>query len=136
MGCKFDLLSYMWLPRECLDEATAIEFEDWVRREERLFGPWPFFSDRNGTSRISDQAALAERVGIKTYTTQEEHLGHCIFMTRRFRRALDGGFLIQSENTMGHVEHCANELMKGLKGPNPLDDGRLNAIFLVEFGSC
>ena len=86
--------------------------------------------------RIPDLEALGKRVGMKTYTTQEEHLGHCIFMMRRFRRALDGDFKITAQDHMKHVKHCESEMMKGMKGPNPLDEGRVNAIIIMGFSSC
>src|SRR6187402_1199980 len=77
LGCQFDLLSYSWTPAECMDRQTAVEFNEWVLSEDRHFGAWPFFADKDAEQRIPDEETLSRRLGVQTRTSQEEHLGHC-----------------------------------------------------------
>ena len=136
LGCEFDLLSYTWMPKGCIDRETSAEFEEWVRNPERQFGAWPFFADAEGKERILDIDALSERAGLKTHTTQEEHLGHCTFMLRRLQRSQKGRTMKTALDGIDHVIHCSNEILRGLKGPNPVDINRLASIFIVSFNTC
>jgi hypothetical protein len=135
-GCQFDLLSYTWWPEHCIEKETAEEFKSWVNRADRTFGAFPFFANRNGTGHIPTADALSERVGIPTYTTQQEHLGHCVFYLRRIERMKPTATAHESTSLDSHVFHCTHELLQRLKGENPLDVGRLNAIFTVSLKSC
>ena len=136
LGCEFDLLSYTWMPKECIDHKTSAEFEEWVRSPERQFGAWPFFADADGKERILDVDSLSERAGLKTHTTQEEHLGHCTFMLRRLQRSQKGRTTRIALDGIDHIIHCSNEILKGLKGPNPIDIDRLTSIFIISFNAC
>ena len=136
LGCEFDLLSYTWLPEECIERETTAEFKEWVASPDRQFGSWPFFADRHGEEWIPDEETLSERAGLKTHTTQEEHLGHCTFMMRRMQRSKEKRMRTVALDDMNHVIHCSNEILRGLKGPNPQDVNRLNAVFIVSFNSC
>ncbi|KAE9379515.1 hypothetical protein N431DRAFT_460768 [Stipitochalara longipes BDJ] len=79
VGCEFDILSYSWMPPQCLDRDTAEEFEDWLISNDRYQGPWPFFTDETGKERVIDKETLSHRTNTLTWTTEEEHLGHFPF---------------------------------------------------------
>lgn len=80
----------------------------------------------------------SERVGMKTWSTQEEHLAHCVFMTRRLERAREGHFRWDGRGGYAHIEHCTLQVLKRvLEGENPLDATGLHSIILVAVvGTC
>jgi hypothetical protein len=137
LGCEFDLLSYSWTPAECFDRQTAAEFNEWVLSDERQLGAWPFFADIDTEQRISGEEALSQRVGIETRTSQEEHLGHCIFWMRRTERVQEGKVRLTARGDgLNHAIHCTASLLDRLKGPNPIDLGKAHAVFVVGFNTC
>lgn len=136
LGCEFDLLSYTWMPKACIDRETSVEFEEWIRQPERQFGAWPFFADKEGRQRIENIEDLSQRAGLKTHTTQEEHLGHCTFMLRRLHRVRQMQGVEIAMDNVEHIVHCSNEILRGLKGPDPVDENRLASIFIISFNSC
>ncbi|OAL37121.1 hypothetical protein AYO20_03599 [Fonsecaea nubica] len=138
-GCEFDLLSYSWTPSACYDRVTDLEFREWVHRPERQFGAFPFFLDRQGTAHITDEEALSFRAGSLARTTQEEHLGHCIFWMRRVERILEGangGRFAERGDGMPHTLHCSENLLARLEGPNPKDRDELHAVIAIGYNTC
>jgi hypothetical protein len=135
-GCSFDLLSYTWQPDECIEKETLEEFREWAWRPERRFGSFPFFTNRSGEEWIANEETLSERIGMKTYTPQEEHLGHCIFWLRRVARLKQGKIRHNSDGEDTHAVHCTKELAERLEGENPLDVNELHAILIVGMKSC
>lgn len=127
-GCEFDLLSYSWTPVECIDHETAAEFTEWAGSDERKLGPWPFFEDLNARIRVPDTDSLSVRVGVETRSSQEQHLGHCIFWMRRMDRIREGkGRLTARGDGLKHTMHCTTSLLDRLQGPNPKDEGQAHA---------
>lgn len=135
-GCQFDLLTYMWQPEECIEKETATEFEEWVHSADRRFGSFPFFANRSGEERIKNVEELSERVGTPTYTTQEEHLGHCIFWLRRLERIKQSNMRHNDVGQASHVVHCTGELLQRLRGENRLDIAELHSVFNIGIKSC
>lgn len=135
-GCEFDLLSYSWLPQQCLDRETSAEFRSWILSPDRERGSWPFFTDSTFTSRISDEEALSERnLPVMTYTTWEEHLGHCVFLARRIYRSMGGDFGMDPHfGNYGHTVHCTAEVLKGIKEDQ--SESPHLSYFGVYFGTC
>lgn len=135
-GCEFDLLSYSWLPQKCLDRETSAEFRDWVMSSDRRHGSWPFFTDEKLTNPVPDEDALSERtMPVFTWTTWEEHLGHCVFLGRRIQRSISGGFGVDPhQGNYEHTAHCTKEVLKGIE-----EDQSQNpniSYFGVLFGKC
>lgn len=135
-NCVFDILGYNWIPRRCYDAETAVEFNEWVHDPARKFGAFPFFTSGDASQRIKDMSELSDRVHIKTFTTQEEHVGHCVFLLRRLERARYSAFQHETLGGYAHVEHCSKQILAGLQGENPGDVGRVRSIFEVGFISC
>jgi hypothetical protein len=68
------------------------EFQHFLAMPSLDYGAFPFFRSSNSSDRIESYAELSQRVGMKTYSTQQEHLAHCVFMMRRLERARGGAF--------------------------------------------
>lgn len=116
-GCEFDVLSECWLPKECRDRETDLEFHKWLQSDDRQLGPWPFFEDREMTRRIPDEKALSQWVDQLIFTPHEEHVGHCIFMARKLRRAMEGELRMDTRNgPLNHTIHCTNVALKSTTG--------------------
>jgi hypothetical protein len=140
-NCTFDLLSYSWTPSACYERETDAEFRAWTSSPTRRFGAFPFFIDRNATIRISDVEAMSFRAGSLAHTTQEEHLGHCIFWMRRIERILEGNGRFTGRGMMDsavpHSLHCTESLLKRLEeGIDPVDRNELHAVIGIGFNSC
>ncbi|KAL1605448.1 hypothetical protein SLS60_004998 [Paraconiothyrium brasiliense] len=120
LGCKFDLLSTGWVPHQCFDEASEIEYREWIINTNHSGrGPFPYFKDKELSQPIDGIDALSKYDKI-VYTTMEEHLAHCAqLMKRTLRAALsrsrmaglnmdkdEDGAVITSE----HIAHCVKIL--------------------------
>lgn len=137
LGCEFDLISYSWTPGVCYDRETDQEFRDWAWEQDREFGAFPFFRDKAGSERFADEIALSEAVGEKGYTSQEEHLGHCIFWVRRYERLLEGkGYITERGDTLEHAIHCSNSILERMKGEREIDMTELHSTFPIGFNTC
>lgn len=138
LGCEFDILSYSWTPKQCLDTETRDEFREWLHSKDRLFRPWPFFADKDANDWIPNEETLSERVHPQfSWAPIEEHVGHCMFMMRRLYRVLEGGGnlrLNSRQGTYGHVEHCSNMVLDMIREPKAV--GEVNSHFAVTFSSC
>jgi hypothetical protein len=136
-GCKFDLLSYSWMPEACFDHQTATEFEAWMAAEDRALGSWPFFEDREGTRRIMDKKTLSERTDVWTYSTDEEHFGHCLFLARRLHRIVDGEARLSSSfDHVEHTVHCTSKILEDLVSPPSFEAKTAMSRFKVVFDTC
>jgi hypothetical protein len=47
LGCEFDPLSVMWMPKTCIDKELTNEF--------LALGPWPGYTDGNGITIVSEE---------------------------------------------------------------------------------
>ncbi|TVY37678.1 hypothetical protein LOCC1_G008020 [Lachnellula occidentalis] len=75
-GCVFTPLALGWLPPQCLDMELSDEFD---KLGPLAGGEWPYWSDLNGTTRITrEEMGLLADVGGLFYTTQEWHVMHCM----------------------------------------------------------
>lgn len=137
MGCGFDLLSYSWTPSPCLDMQTSNEFLEWLQKDKRVQGSFPFFADYNGTKRLRDVDELAQLAGSIAWSTQEEHLGHCIFWMRRMER-VRLGLARQLMRGIGvqHAMHCTMSLLEDLEGHNKSVVAQPHAVLDVGFNQC
>ncbi|KAG5981164.1 hypothetical protein E4U55_003224 [Claviceps digitariae] len=135
-GCEFDILSYSWVPSRCFDRDTANEFLAWLEDNERQYGAWPFFADSNGRQRIANLSSLAERLFVESYSTQEEHLGHCIFWMRHLDRVIQGLVPQTSRGAdMHHTIHCTNALLEQFDSKAEPKVGP-HAVLTVAFNTC
>ncbi|KAI1381354.1 hypothetical protein F4677DRAFT_402756 [Hypoxylon crocopeplum] len=139
LGCVFDILSYSWTPRQCFDEDTASEFNEWLWESGRQMGAFPFFYDVEGKDRIQDEQALGENFGTAIHTTQEEHLAHCTFMMRRIHRVSESNGRLRLNSRYGsleHTKHCSHEILKSLERKDLSYLGGVRSRFGVSFERC
>lgn len=137
LRCEFDVVSYSWTPRPCLDAEPSEEFLEWLQKEDRALGPFPFFADPNGTKRIRDVHELSQYAGSVAYATQEEHLAHCIFWMRRMERTRLG-LARQLMRGLGiqHAMHCTMSLLDSLGGYNASVVVQPHAVLEVGYNKC
>lgn len=138
-GCAFDLLSHNWLPQPCLDPLSEAEYREYVSSPDRLYGAYPYFLDKDGTQRISDEREFSMLANGPTladqhvFTTREEHLAHCSFLLRRTHRGAEGKVRINDENLQfWHTEHCLDEI----RHPDRKPMNELNEGFYVGYSPC
>lgn len=76
--------------------------------------------------------------GIWLWTTEEQHIAHCIFWARRIHRALEGKFRwSKSVEVMQHTFHCAYEVLDTLLVEAPLKNVATGVVhFKVQFDTC
>jgi hypothetical protein len=139
-NCSFDLLSNSWLPTSCYDSETDLEFRSWIAHPNRTHGAWPYFTSKtlSPSTRIANFGELSSTTGVWLWSTQEQHLGHCVFWAKRVHRALEGrSKQSKSVANVKHSFHCANELMNSLLVEAPLkkvDTGVVH--FKVQIDAC
>ena len=102
-GCTFDLLSHLWLPRQCLRNRNA----EFMAYSGAI--PWQYWSDADGLHPID----LSEQLyGTGYWSTEKEHLAHCAFTLLRTSDYLrDGGRWERKVTSAGHFEHCVRFLL-------------------------
>ncbi|KAF2648520.1 hypothetical protein K491DRAFT_722489 [Lophiostoma macrostomum CBS 122681] len=110
-GCIFDPLGYHWVPPACYDAATVAEFQQFLALPSLEYGAFPFFRSADSSDRIASYEELSQRVGMKTYSTQQEHLAHCVFLMRRLERARGGDFRYDGVGGYAHIEHCSSQVL-------------------------
>jgi hypothetical protein len=139
-NCAFDLLSNSWLPSSCYDYETDLEFRSWIVHPNRTHGAWPYFASKSlsHSTRIPDIETLSSTIGVWLWSTQEQHVGHCIFWAKRVHRTLEGKVgKSTSVKNLKHSFHCANEVLDSLLGEAPLkklDAGVVH--FKVQIDTC
>jgi hypothetical protein len=128
-GCLFDPLSYEWTAPKCYDYETVAEFRTFLAKTPLQHGPYPFFRSNNTADRVADEEEFSTRVGLRTFSTDEEHLIHCAFMLRRLERAREGHFKWDRSGGYAHTAHCSNMLVGSiLNGKTTSDADSLHAV--------
>jgi len=104
-GCVFTPLALAWLPPQCLDMELSDEFD---KLGPLPGGEWPYWADRNGTTRISrEEMGLLADVNGAFYTTQEWHIMHCMYTWRKHYRSKFTGVTIEKRSGgIDHIHHC------------------------------
>ncbi len=99
-GCTFDPLTFTWLPARCPRDMLN-EFLDYSGRE-----PWKYWMDKAGTVPVRDDYQEVLQ-GTWYWTTNAEHLTHCVFMVLRYYKITERGET-PDRLTMsyGHTKHC------------------------------
>ena len=109
-GCRFDPMSFSWLPPLCYDEELIATF--------LAIKPWHWYL-RSSTS-PSDEAL--QPVSFETvrqggheymWVSREFHLFHCTYQWRKMHRAImEGRPLDDYVGNYSHTEHCEHVLTK------------------------
>lgn len=102
-GCRFDAMSFSWLPLQCFDSQLVAEF--------LALRDWHWYLDSTGR-----QEVLANEVKLGThdqlFVTWEYHLNHCTYMWKKLHRAiLQDGPIDGYIGNYNHTLHCAEVLV-------------------------
>lgn len=110
-GCTFDALSVSWLRPECSRHGLQ-EFLEASGNET-----WRYWKDEDGLFEIPTYEALSHLPpGSIYWTTQKEHLYHCMWMVLRLHDALDHGTRPDRvAKHYGHAKHCLNMMVEQAK---------------------
>ncbi|KAH8821799.1 hypothetical protein F5884DRAFT_689226 [Xylogone sp. PMI_703] len=119
-GCEFDVLSFCWLPQECLDHELTEEF--------RKAGPWTYYGDDNKTTIVSE-AEFGQDTQ-KVWLTNELHSAHCAFSWLKFHKAIANGEMIHDQFALKHTHHCS-EVLRYKGDPQEI---RVHAI--IQYPDC
>ena len=137
LGCEFDLPTYSWTPKPCMEYETYHEYVVWASNSARKRGAYPYFKDEEGQVRIPDETALSLHTEM-IFSTWEDHLAHCTFMARRlYRKHNDTSTLtLPIENDLEHSLHRSRMLLGETERPEHYDIGGLNTRFFIRFARC
>lgn len=110
-GCIFDPLTLTWLPPECSQHGQQ-EF-----LEASGNGTWHYWEDPDGLLELGTYEALSHlSPGTHYYTTQEQHLNHCMWMLLRVHDALTHGKRLSTRTiSYEHSKHCLGMLVEEAK---------------------
>jgi len=102
LGCSFDPLALGWLPSSCPRYMT----EEFLNFSETQSVPWSYWSDVEG-----EKGTLLSEVEMSAaewyWTTNGEHLTHCVFVILRFYTATNNGEKSHRlARSTSHAHHC------------------------------
>ncbi|PVH72015.1 hypothetical protein DL98DRAFT_434033 [Cadophora sp. DSE1049] len=111
-GCHFDLVATAWLPPKCIDYELAAEFA--------ALHPWQYYSHRNGTDPLPNDADILGMVTGNIWTTDRWHAAHCLFMWKKLNRAIVRGWMTDAETVkLAHTDHCVMNILN-MEDPNAI----------------
>lgn len=111
-GCTFDALTLTWLPPQC-STYGAKEFLEISKSSGN--GTWQYWEEKGGSNELGGFEALSYLpTGSSYWTTQEEHLHHCMWMLMRVHDAATtpGKRLDSRSSSYEHTKHCLDMLVE------------------------
>lgn len=107
-GCRFDQLTWSWLPQKC---------PHYANEEFKKVQDWKYYVDRNGTQEAAgDNWDKAMNNEIPLYTISGEHSTHCVYLLLGMAKIIrDGSPIIPKMTDYPHLEHCAKHIIMKLK---------------------
>lgn len=111
-GCTFDPLTLMWLHPKCSQYGQQ-EFLEAGKNSSG--GSWQYWDDKSGQHAAGNYEGLSMLpVGGEYWTTQEEHLYHCMWMLMRVHDAATtpGKRLDSKSGSLEHTKHCLEMLVE------------------------
>lgn len=129
LGCKFDPLSFLWVPEPCFDAEMTEAYQKAVN--------WHGYNDTRGKEML-DLDAMSERVApLKYFTSIREHAVHCAYVWQKQHRAYLRGGLYLDDNSASfhHTRHCSEVLMY-TTDLDPKALGSFTTETTVAFSSC
>lgn len=129
LGCKFDPLSFLWVPEPCLDTEMSEAYQKAVN--------WHGYNDAEGKE-ILDLDTMSERVEpFKYFTSIREHAVHCAYVWQKQHRGyLQGGlYLDDNSASFHHTRHCS-EVLIYTTDLDPKALGSFTTETTVGFSSC
>jgi len=131
-GCRFDVMSFSWLPSRCYDAELAQAFDE--------VHEWEWFVDGNRTQPVAHAEVMkGEYTGL--FVNWEYHLRHCTAMWKKLHRALlrggsgERGGMQAIDGYIAnyaHTEHC--ELI--LLGDRAIAFETFNTRIQLKFPDC
>lgn len=125
LGCRFELMSYSWLPEPCIDQELEEEFQ--------ALG-FQYFEDIEGTHPMSHETVLTGDHIV--FASWGEHMWHCSFMWKKLVKVASGvkgsGGFSKSMLLLNHTEHCTSKMMEEPRAPLDL----INTRGTPAFGAC
>lgn len=124
-GCKFDIMSFSWLPEECYDGKLVSSF---LKLQD-----WEHFGSFNSTDKPIPYEVVMR--GERSYHVRwEHHLNHCAFMWQKLHRALTrGGPVDEYVGNLAHTQHCGHTLVQEAALS---DKSEVNALINLKFPEC
>lgn len=102
-GCSYDIVSFSWLPEDCLDHEIE---QDFIALHD-----WKFYRDFNMTQEVSlEEAMLGEAIGY--FVPWEFHTTHCGYLFKKLHRAMKRGGKVDSYiGNVTHTDHCVKWML-------------------------
>ena len=124
--CRFDIMSFSWLPPECYDQELIDEFNS-VKE-------WGYWEHKRGLGgRVTYEEA---NKGLRDlYVSWEHHRHHCIYMWKKLHRAVVMRRPIDSYvGNYGHTAHCDKMLFS--EETSNMSIALVNSPIIVKTPSC
>jgi hypothetical protein len=113
LGCKFDIMTYAWLPPACYDHELTKEFQS--------LSPWEWSMNGNGSQQLSTDAVEAGDVEM-VYGNWRYQIMHCTYAWRKFHRAVLHGWPLDGYiRDYHHTAHCELTILTAAKDLNATD---------------
>ncbi|KAL3434850.1 hypothetical protein BDV09DRAFT_195390 [Aspergillus tetrazonus] len=134
-GCRYDILSKVWTPSRCFDQASIAEYQAWDEDGRS----WLAYADAEHTQPlgIDETGSIA---GGTYYTTEHDHIVHCAMLWKKQFRALSEGrreldALIVDPH---HTNHCVKYLVQMTEAVNTkgIDYRKVPTEVDVGFSGC
>lgn len=126
LACRFDIMSFSWLPPACFDGELIEEFN---RVKE-----WGYWEHKKG---VGGQVPMEEaQKGLRDlYVSWDHHRHHCIYMWKKLHRAVVSGRPIDSYvGNYGHTKHCERMLFS--EETSNLSIALINSPILIKTPFC
>lgn len=127
LGCRFNVMSFTWVPSPCFDEELIDEFLSSPST------PWKWFSEPNSTtaSTVPVGEVLSGQFP-ELYVTNAFHTTHCTFTWKQLHRALAVlGYLDSYIGNYEHTLHCEQMLLS-----RSLDLAQIETTIRRKFSTC
>lgn len=117
LGCRFDQLTWSWLPPNCPSYAN----DEFMASAEK---PWVFYEDVEATKVVGNDAwqeVLDGELGV--FGERREHVTHCVFMFLSLAQIVrDKTPYHEKYADYEHSKHCAQMLLDIVKKSEDWDD--------------
>ncbi|KAE8141620.1 hypothetical protein BDV38DRAFT_278974 [Aspergillus pseudotamarii] len=117
LGCTYDPLSACWLHQECPHDYVK-EFTEFNNGK-----PFIYYYDQEMTRQMKDYDEVGRNVNGFYWTSNREHLVHCLYLLRRAHDVhMRGDRLDTMLADQEHTDHCTNMLANWLRRRDPALD--------------
>ncbi|KAJ4296352.1 hypothetical protein N0V90_006397 [Kalmusia sp. IMI 367209] len=105
--CVFETTGFTWLPKECHDVETEIEFLEFIASHELNI-----YRDTNYTDVVPiEEVKLGNGPGF--FVRQQYHVTHCLFLLKKLHRTTAAGKILDGQiMPTHHTEHCIDMALK------------------------